>query len=197
MKTHLLSISLVFVCVISIAQKREIEDTIYDNPNVKSNSNMIYNFYIENNGVIYKNVYEVAGLSESQITEKLNLLLSTSTGLTNLKYSNNEFTGRIENLTIDYRKFGGKLFTAWTALNSPMFGNLKVQVKESKYRIIISEIELIEPSPYLIYNLSSSSTTDNRTRFTNKKPILQGLEFIDKSMIEKFQLISETTNDNW
>lgn len=197
MKTYLLLISLVFACVFSFAQKKEFEDAIYDNPKGMSEPNMIFNFSIENNGMVYKYVFEANELSQTQITEKLNTILSNSSGIVKVKFVDNEFVGRIEDFTIDYRKFGGKLITAWTALNYPMFADFKIQVKDFKYRLIVTNIEFINPSPYFIYDVYGLATKNNRTQVTDKKPILQGLEFIDKTLNEKFQIISEKSNDDW
>jgi hypothetical protein len=199
MKTYLILFAFCFISLVSIAQKKEFEDSIYDNPKGISISepNMIHNFYIENNGMVYKYVYEANGLSQTQIVEKLNAVLSNSTGIVNVKFTDNEFVGRIEDFTIDYRKFGGKLITAWTALNYPMFADFKIQVKDLKYRLIITSIEFINPSPYFIYDVYGLATKNNRTQFTDKNPILKGLEFIDKTMTERFKLSIEKANDNW
>lgn len=197
MKTHLIFIAFCFISFVSIAQKNEVESSNYNNPNGISETNMIHNFYIENNGIVYKHVFEANELNQTQIVEKLNIILSNSTGIVNVKLIDNEFVGRIEDFTIDYRKFGGKLITAWTALNYPMFADFKIQVKDLKYRMIITNIEFINPSPYFIYNVYGFATNNNKTQFTDKNPILKGLEFIDKTIIEKFKLSVEKANDDW
>ncbi len=197
MKTHLLFISLVFACFFTNAQKREVETAISDNADVTSEPTPVHNFHIENNGLIYKYVFETTELSETQIIENINSLLSNSTGLKNVNFSNNEFAGRIENFTIDYRKYGGTLFNTLTALNNPMFADFKIQIRDKRYRLIVSNIEFINPSPYFIWNLYSLATKQNRTGFKNQSAILKGLEYIDSCLKEKFEIDTEKSTDEW
>lgn len=203
MKTYLLFISLVFVYFNSVAQKQEIEDTIYTEPSKIENTTLenfteFHNFNIEDYSVKYKKVFDLPETSENEIINNLNNYLPTFSNITDLQFNGNVFTGKIERLFINYKKFGAKWAKTWLALNHPMYGNLTIQVKDNKYRVIISEMEFFTTNVNLIYHVNSTITTNNDiTEFSRNKTIQQGLELMDLFFTEKFTFNKEKITEDW
>ena len=164
---------------------------------VLQDEQQISNFYLENQSVQYRKVFELNNTSDSVMIKKLNSYLPTVSCLTNIQFNGNVFTGRIENLTVDYKKYGGRWGTTWIALNHPMNGNLTIQVKNNKYRVIISDMEFISTSPYIVYDVNGTVTRKRGTEFSANNTIIQGLDFLDKCFTEKFTISEQQLDDNW
>ncbi len=157
----------------------------------------IHNFYLEKQSVQYKKAFELEDTNDSVMVEKLNTYLPTVSGLTNIQYNGNVFTGRIEKLTVDYKKYGGKWGTTWIALNHPMNGNLTIQVKDNRYRVIITDMEFISASPYIVIDVNSAATKKRGTELTTNKTVSQGLEYLDKYFTDKFTITEQQLDDDW
>ncbi len=155
------------------------------------------NFYLENQSIKYKKVFEMNELNQSVIVEKLNTYLPTVSGLTNIQFNGNVFTGQINILTVNYRRYGGKWATTWGALNHPMNANITIQVKDNKYRLVITDIKFISTSPYCVIHINKSATKKKGTKITKNKLVLKGLEYIDKFFTEKFTITEKQINENW
>lgn len=203
MKTYLLFISIVFMCFNSIAQKKEFENPIYTDPQKVENStneNFIefHNFNIEDYSVQYKKIFDLPETSENEIINNLNSYLPTISNLTYLQFNGNVFTGKIEGLFINYKKFGAKWAKTWLALNHPMYGNLTIQVKDNKYRVIITEMEFFTTNVNLIYKVNNTiNTNNNTTEFSKNKTIQQGLELMDLFFTEKFTFNKDKITEDW
>lgn len=155
------------------------------------------NFYLENQTVQYKRVYEIEGISEESLIEKLNGYLPSVSGLREINFNGSIFTGRVEKLMIDYKKFGGKWGNTWTALNFPINAILTIQVKENRYRVTLSDIQVEGPPGYGASNFDDLVTRKNKTEFIENKIVLNGMELMDKFLEEKFNLNSEKLDEDW
>ena len=156
-----------------------------------------YNFYLENQSIKYIKIFKIDGLNQSELISKLNAYLPTVAGLRNVQFNGNVFTGQIERLTVNYKKYGGKWATTWTALNFPMYGNLTIQIKDNKYRVIIMDIEFISTSPSLVIDFNRDLTKKKGTKLTTNKVVLRGLEYLDKFFTDKFTITERKVDDNW
>jgi hypothetical protein len=200
MKTFILLFSITFVCSISFAQKKAFEDPIYADFSKSKNSTVsdieeINNFSIENRSVVYVKVFEINDCDSITIIEKLNSYLPTISGLSLVEFNGNVFTGKIEHLMVDYGKYGGKILRVWVALNNPMYANLTIQIKDFKYRVIISDMEFVHSS--MVFDMNSMATNKERTSFIDKKVLLQAMEYIDLYMTDKFTISNEKITDDW
>jgi len=133
--------------------------------------------------------------NSQEIIDKLNSYLPTIVGISNIQFNGNVFTGNIDNLMIDYKKFGGKILSVWTALNNPMFAKLTIQIKDNRYRVIITDIKCVHD--ILEYNFNSSTTINERTSFINKKILIQGLGYVDSYFSEMFTIKNDKISDEW
>jgi hypothetical protein len=158
----------------------------------------VSNFHLESGSIQYQRIYDVDGVSEDQLIEKLNSRLPSVSGLRDMNFNGSIFTGRIEGLMIDYKKFGGKSMTTWTALNFPMNAILTIQVKDNRYRILLTDIET-KGDDLLIgtYIFNSLVTKNKGTEITANKTVLSGLDLIDKFLFEKFNFSPAQIEDDW
>ena len=98
------------------------------------------NFVIENGKLIWQHIYETE-LTNEQLIQNI----KSSGNFKNLEISENEITGEIENLTIDYKGFG------LSEMSTPVFITIKsinsfvlFELKEDRYRVTIKNIKLIQ-----------------------------------------------------
>ncbi len=157
------------------------------------------NFHFKDGKIQYEKIYEIEGGTEQELNQRLESFLPSISGL-KFDFSDAGFTGKIQNVTIDYKKFGGKYMTTWIPLNYPLSGNISIQVKGNRYRFLLSDIEtkeneFTEPILFDVY-----LTKNKGTEFTTNKTILTGLELLDKFLIEKFDLLlfkGKKNEDDW
>jgi hypothetical protein len=152
------------------------------------------NFNLKDGVVKYERIYEIENISEEKLIINLNGFLNSNMGLRDLQLNGSSFTGRIDGMMIDWKKYGGKAMTLWNSLHFPLGGFLSIQVKENRYRIIISEITLSSDGG-LTYTLNNDATKNSGSIFTTNKTILNGMEIMDKFFFDKFNVVKEIDSD--
>jgi hypothetical protein len=149
----------------------------------------------------YEKIYEIDGGTEQELNQRLESFLPTILGL-KFDFDEKGLTGKIQNVIIDYKKFGGKYMTTWIPLNYSLNGNVSIQVKGNRYRLLLTNIEtkeneFTEPILFDVY-----LTKNKGNEFTSNKIILNGLELLDKFLTEKFDLLlykgdKKGNEDDW
>jgi len=93
--------------------------------------------------VSFQKIY-TSDLDKEELAAKIRLFLPT---IKNFELKNTEnqstyqFSGRITNFLVNYSKFEGRYFTfSQDAIDYPIYANVLIQVKDRKYRVIVSEI---------------------------------------------------------
>ena len=95
----------------------------------------IEGFLIENNGVVYKKVFELPNQSETELKKNILSFISKVPNVSNVRIVGDEIFGDITNLKVNYKKYGGSYMSTLIILNHSMFSKLIVQTKENKYRV--------------------------------------------------------------
>jgi hypothetical protein len=162
--------------------------------NVKSQSTFS-NFNLKDGVIKYERVYEIDGETEQQLIDKLNGYLPSVSGLRDVVFNGNVFTGRIERDMVDYQKYGGKRMSTWIPLNYPMNGIFTIQIKENRYRLLITDIETKEDEFSQPVRFNFYLTKNKGTSFTSNKTMLNGMEFVDKFLFDKFNILNKTEDD--
>jgi len=159
------------------------------------------NFHLKEGKIQYEKIYEIDGGTEQELNQRLESFLPTISGL---KFDFNEmgFTGKVQNVIIDYKKFGGKYMTTWIPLNYPLYGNISLQVKGNRYRLLLTGIETKENEFTEPILFDDYLTKNKGNEFTTNKTILNGLELLDKFLSEKFNLLlfngeKKEDKDDW
>ena len=168
--------------------------------------NSIENFLIENNGVVYKKVFDIPNQSEIELKKNILSFISKVPNVSNVKIVGDEIFGDIINLKVNYKQFGGSYMSTLILLNHSMFGKLIVQTKDNKYRILIKDIYFIDDVSLL--SLNSKKEMDNRTDFTNfitkngrtefrtSNTIIKGIGYMNSYFSEIFTY-SNKPKENW
>jgi len=65
--------------------------------------------------------------------------------LPNIQFNGIVFTVILENMTINYKKYGEKWGIVWLYLKFPLNANATFQVKENSYKLILPNIQFIIP----------------------------------------------------
>lgn len=166
----------------------------------------VESFIIENNGVVYKKVFELPNQSETELKKNILSFISKVPNVSNVRILGDEIFGDISNLKVNYKKYGGSYMSTLIILNHSMFGKLIVQTKENKYRVLIKDIYFIDDVSLL--SLNSKKEMDNRTDFTDfitkngrsefrsSNTIIKGIGYMNNYFTELFTY-SNTTKENW
>ena len=97
---------------------------------------------LKDKAIIFSKVYE-STLTKEELTNKIKSLLPSvkSFQLTDSPNQTAEqFSGRFTDYIVNYRKYGGTLMGTPMILNNPLNANVIIQVKDYKYRVIVSDI---------------------------------------------------------
>jgi hypothetical protein len=169
-------------------------------------SQTLHNFFIENEGVIYKRVFDLP--KETGLNEKTEVLkfISKVPHVSNVREVGDEILGDITNMKINYKKYGGTSMSTMILVKGSMFGKLIVQIKENKYRVIVKDIYFIDDQS--LYSMMSKKEMDNRTDFTNSitkdnrtqfrssSTIVTGVGYVDSYLTDIFTYY-DGKKENW
>jgi hypothetical protein len=169
------------------------------------NEESIYNFHLESQAVQYRKVFEVEFLSEDELIDKLNSFLPTFSGLSNIQFNGTVFSGYINEWDIDIKKYGAKGISSWVMLSQKMNSKLTIQVKENRYRIVLSDIQFIaydpldfnNSKPFSVTEMNNVATKKRGTEFSTSNTVLNGLELLDKFLTDKFDISIDQLDDDW
>lgn len=163
----------------------------------------INNFEIEDGtNIVYKRVFEMKENSKEEI-------VSFFQSLSNVQISDvsDELIGEIEDMNINYKKYGGKYMNTLILLNQKMNSKIKVQFKDDKYRIILRDIKFYDDVS--LNSLSTLKESDNITHFSDfmvkkkkgefrtSKILLKGLEYMDLYFNDFFTYKESKSDDYW
>lgn len=114
------------------------------------------NFIVESDGnIVLKKVLTLSNNNKISLVKYLKTLSNIK-----LKESNDEITGQIENLRINFKKYGEKggypIFLRYS-----FSSDFRIQLKENRYRLIISNIGFLDD-----VSLYSSTTYKESENFT-------------------------------
>jgi len=164
------------------------------------------NFVIENNSVVYKKVFELPNQTETELKKNILSFISKVPNVSNVRVIGDEIFGDINNLKVNYSKYGGSYMTTLILLNHSMFGKLIVQTKDNKYRVLIKDIYFIDDVSLL--SMTTKKEMDNRTDFTyfvtkndksefrTNNTFKKGLGYMNNYFTEIFTY-SNTIKENW
>lgn len=163
------------------------------------------NFYIENNTVVYKRVFDLPNQNEKEVKDALLKFLSKVPNVSNVKESGNEIFADISNMKINYQKYGGSYMSTLILLNHSMFAKLIVQRKDNKYRILIKDIYFMDDESLQSLNskkemdnrsdLTSVITKGNASEFKSSSIILKGMGYLNSQFTDLFTYTQQ--EDKW
>jgi hypothetical protein len=99
-------------------------------------------FILRENTILFQKVYD-STLGKDDLVKSLKGFLPAvkSFQLTESPNQNEyQFSGKLNDYLINYRKYGGSLMGTSVLLNEPLNANVIIQVKDYKYRVLISDV---------------------------------------------------------
>jgi len=168
--------------------------------------NSVENFVIENNGVVYKKIFDLPNQSETELKKNILSFISKVPNVSNVRVIGDEIFGDISNLKVNYKKYGGSYMSTLILLNHSMFGKLIVQTKDNKYRVLIKDIYFIDDVSLLSLNskkemdnrsdFSDFITKNSRSEFRTSNTIVKGIGYMNSYFTELFTF-SNIPKENW
>ncbi len=96
---------------------------------------------IIDNQVVFQKVYEMEGLSESDVERLLTSNTPKVKNLTEFRKYEGVITARLNEADIDLTKYGLSVWSNYDALlNHPLFCDVSIDWKEGKYRVTLSSL---------------------------------------------------------
>lgn len=149
---------------------------------------------IKENAVVFSKTY-ASELSKDDLTQRLKEFLPSVKNfqLTDLSNQNKyQFSGRLASFVVNYRKYGGSLMGTPTILNSALDGDVIIQVKDNKYRVIVSnivfkDVSLLSGDKSNIV-LDDFMTKSKRTAFRSMGNIISIGKYIDQDFTGSFDV---------
>lgn len=159
-------------------------------------------FVIKNSEVIFSKVY-TDDVDNDQLIERLESFLP-SIGNFEFKVNTstpNQYNGSLTGTIVNYRKYGGTLMGANISLNYPIYANVIIQVKENRYRVLITDIVIkgvpnaLSPAP-IDHHLDNIITVKKRTKFRRGGEAIRTLGYINKHFSDLFNLDTPQSIDD-
>lgn len=161
------------------------------------NKEQFRNFHIKDQSVVYSKVFELEGYDEFELVEKFNAYLPTLPGITNVQFNGNVFTGFMERVSFDCRKYNKNMFVPWAPLNYPFYGNVTIQVKDNKYKVVITNIEFVSPNTLTVIDLNSSATKRRGKSLRKGGQIGGAMECLNSYFTDKFTITKVDLENEW
>lgn len=164
-------------------------------------------FSIVDYNLVFAKVYKV-DLSEEELESKIKSFLPAVNNF-KLDYEASHavarYSGTINKMYINYRKYGGTLLSTATFLNYPISANVIIDLKDSKYRVTIKDIVFNDvPEPFTSrkqdYNINTPFLKKKNTEIKSDSEIRKSLEYINLQLSDSFDITNKSNiseSKNW
>jgi hypothetical protein len=150
---------------------------------------------LKDRAIIFQKVYQ-SNLKKAELLKQLidflptvkNFELSSLTSQTE-----DRLIGRLADFLVNYRKFGGTQEYVQDILNKPIFANVIIQVKDYRYRVLISQIvfKTIAAEAYTSYiPLDEIVSRNDRQRIRTGTGYRDTARYVNDDFSESFDLRS-------
>lgn len=167
----------------------------------QENSNSIYsNLKIESKTIIFEKIYSKDSVSIDSLTKLINFSLGVVPQIEGLQKSGEGFVGRLKNCSFDNSLYDGSYMSRIICLNHPMFATFSIQIKEGRYRVVVSNIYFLVNLPTAgvfntIAKLEDALMKKDKEKFSAKPMNIRAGEYLQKYLSAMFQL--KTIKNDW
>lgn len=152
----------------------------------------VSNFRLSNRKALYEHVFLNEEISD--LKESLKKQLLTTGGITNVQDNGQYLTAEINEMIIDYRKYGATYFEISFPLTKPIRGKLMIEFRDGRYKAHISDIVFID-NDYRKgindFSLEEAFVRNNRQEFRSRSSIQHSLHLMNLHFMEIFTLNAE------
>lgn len=151
---------------------------------------------LENSQVFFEKVYILDSLSATNIERLLIEQIPRVKNLKGFSKSDGIITAKIEDCTIDYKKYGGKWGNTLLYLNHPFFATVSIVWKDGKYKVSMNNME------WHAAGVGTATSTDVFTKWGKgkdwdmSKTVLKGGEYVDRYFSDLFA-VKNNSKDDW
>jgi len=154
-------------------------------------------FILKDHSVIFQKVYDSDLNKDELISELKSFLPLVKNFQLAVSPSQNpeQFTGRISDFMVNYKKFGGSDGLSASILSLPLSANVAVQVKDKRYRVTITEIIFkghgtTPPDAIVNRPFDDFISSNHRTKVRTGRN-LRIAKLIDKDLATSFDIIAD------
>lgn len=152
-------------------------------------------FVLKEHNVLFEKIYS-SDLNKTDLINKLKYFLP---GVKNFQLSNSanqnadQLSGRIRDFMVNYKKFGGSDSGPGNMLAFPLNANVIIQVKDKKYRLLITEIVFkgLQTNPSLAAvnaQFDDFITNNDRSKIKTSQRHLETAKFVNADLSISFDM---------
>ena len=140
---------------------------------------------LENSQVLFEKVYAIDSLANNGIEKLLLKEVPKFKDLKGFQKVQDTIIAKIENTSIDYKKYGGKWSNTDAFMNYRFSGDVLILWKDSKYTVTVSNMYFNKNGSDKI-KCSDILTKDNRTRFGTRRIGISSRKYLEKYLADLF-----------
>lgn len=176
---------------------------LFSSITINAQLDSLHNFILNNDLTV---TYQQIFTSDSLTINDLKKFIASKSNINNVVIQENTITGKIENMRINYEKYGGKYMSTLIILNHNLDANFIVEIKENRYRITIKDFVFTDTESLLAHN--TNNTDVNKTKlndyvvktrkqtFKTGNTYTKGLEYCHQHFTELFSF-SKPEKEDW
>lgn len=158
-----------------------------------------------NKTVAFEAVYEYPDKDAEQLKSDLLSFIPTIDGMTNVRENSGGIVADMEGYECDFRAMGYTLMGAPAILRYPKFGNVSVQIKDGKYKVVVSNFitdkrERSDPdyNPLISnYKIESITLKMNKSGWATAKHKVTANEHMEEDLYRSFTLPATQPDNDW
>jgi hypothetical protein len=147
------------------------------------------NLKLEDSQFLFEKVYEKDSLSSKDIEK---MLINGVPTIKNLKdfYKHNEIiTAKLDNVKIDFRKYGGSWGSSPFFLNHPFFANISIVWKDGKYKVTATNLTFdTGVSAFGVMTCTDIFTKKRGSEIRTNENIITAGKYIEQYLSELFTI---------
>jgi hypothetical protein len=147
--------------------------------------------------VYWEHIYNIPGKNVDELINYFQKEVTQSLSKKNLQIIDNTLSFTVNNDFVDFKKYGGSIFGTPTFLRFPMSYIVVVDFKNEKYKIMIKEINISDPSRSSSNDITEYFTQKNKSEFKTTSVIKNSITYYHKYFSDKFIITNTPTNKDW
>lgn len=144
----------------------------------------------------FERVFELDSLSSADIEKKLIQFVPGRPGISSFYQSGDLMTAKIEHGKIDYKRFGNKWGGTCSYFNFPLFANVAINIKDGKYRVIVTNM-IFKTESNVLGDVEAEFCTSNmnHTKWTTSKVSTSSAKVLQAYLSDLFAV--KPVSDDW
>ena len=164
--------------------------------------NDFYNFYVNEDDAtaVYRKVFESNNIKKKDFINYLNSL----SNITLIETDGDDLLGEIKGMIINYKKYGGTLFSIPGYLLDELSASIRIQFKDDRYRVTIKNMKFYSSSTVDVgfgitvdTDNNFSENAVNKRKGTLRQNFKKGMLFMDSHFNDIFTYKENKEDNDW